>query len=459
MADKTKMEEEAMEREVEKWKMKKLIRQLESAHGNGTSMITVMLTPKDQISLMAKKLTEEYGTATNIKSHVNKVSVMTAITSVQQRLKLYNRVPPNGLIIYSGTVMMDGDREKKITMDIQPFKPVPRSMYLCDNKFHTQVLSEMLESDDKFGFIVMDGNGCLFGTLCGNTREVVHKFTVDLPKKHGKGGQSALRFARLRTEKRHNYVRKVAELTTQFFITNDRPNVTGLVLAGSADFKNDLNQSDLFDQRLSPVVLKVVDVAYGGENGFNQAVELSADSLAGVRFIQEKKLINRYFDEIAKDTNMYCYGVEDTLKALEMGAVERLILWEDLQHVRLVTKNPTSGVERQHFLTPKEAEKREYYIDPETSAALETETTPMVEWFAENYKKFGCMLEFVTNKSQEGMQFVKGFGGIGGFLRFKVDFAQLREAEEGHHHDAGGDDDGGGGGKREIDELDEDDFM
>ena len=38
---------------------------------------------------------------------------------------------------------------------------------------------------------------------------MLHKFTVDLPKKHGRGGQSALRFARLRMEKRHNYVRKV----------------------------------------------------------------------------------------------------------------------------------------------------------------------------------------------------------------------------------------------------------
>lgn len=61
----------------------------------------------------------------------------------------------------------------------------------------------------RYGFIVMDGNGSLFGTLCGNTREVLHKFMVDLPKKHGRGGQSALRFARLRLEKRHNYVRKV----------------------------------------------------------------------------------------------------------------------------------------------------------------------------------------------------------------------------------------------------------
>ena len=115
-----------------------------------------------------------------------------------------------------------------------------------------------------------DGNGSLFGTLSGNTREVIHKFTVDLPKKHGRGGQSALRFSRLREEARRNYVRKVAELAVQHFITADKVNVAGLVLAGSAELKTDLSGSDLFDPRLLAKVVKVVDVSYGGENGFNQ---------------------------------------------------------------------------------------------------------------------------------------------------------------------------------------------
>jgi|Transcript_5233 peptide chain release factor subunit 1 len=453
--EKARIEGEAMEKEVEKWKIKQLIKNLQSARGNGTSMITLMLTPKDQIALMTKKLNEEHGTAQNIKSHVNKLSVLTAITSVLQRLKLYNRVPPNGLIIYSGTVMTDDNKEKKITMDMEPFKPVPRTMYMCDNKFHTEALAEMLESDDKFGFIVMDGNGALFGTLSGSTREILHKFSVELPKKHGRGGQSALRFARLRLEKRHNYVRKVAELATQCFINVDRPNVTGLVLAGSADFKNDLASSDLFDQRLQPIIMKVVDVAYGGENGFNQAVELSADCLAGVRFIQEKKLINKYFDEISKDTNLYCFGTTDTLKCLEMGAVEKLIVWEELDTMRLVARNPATGEETPHFLTPKQTEDRKYYVDQETGAALEVESQQVIEWFAENYKKFGCSLEFVTNKSPEGSQFVKGFGGIGGTLRYPVDLVQLQELEEGK-----------GGGMyaddteiNEQDDFDEDDFM
>lgn len=162
-------------------------------------------------------------------------------------LLLLFTVPPNGLVIYCGTIVTDEGKEKKVNIDFEPFKPINTSLYLCDNKFHTEALTALLADDNKFGFIVMDGNGALFGTLQGNTREVLHKFTVDLPKKHGRGGQSALRFARLRMEKRHNYVRKVAEVATQLFISNDKPNIAGLILAGSADFKTELSQSDMFD--------------------------------------------------------------------------------------------------------------------------------------------------------------------------------------------------------------------
>lgn len=59
------------------------------------------------------------------------------------------------------------------------------------------------------------------------------------------------------------HVVQVAETTVQMFITNDRPNVAGLVLAGSADFKTELSQSDMFDQRLQAIILSVVDVSYG----------------------------------------------------------------------------------------------------------------------------------------------------------------------------------------------------
>ncbi|KPI37741.1 Eukaryotic peptide chain release factor subunit 1 [Cyphellophora attinorum] len=417
------------DKNIEMWKIKKLVKKLESARGNGTSMISLIIPPKSQISQVAKMLAEEQGTASNIKSRVNRLSVLSAITSTINRLKLHTKVPKNGLVVFCGEIITSEGKERKLNIDFEPFKPINTSLYLCDNKFHTEALSELLESDQKFGFIIMDGNGALFGTLSGNTREVVHKFSVDLPKKHGRGGQSALRFARLREEKRHNYVRKVAELAVQNFITNDKVNVAGLILAGSADFKNDLNQSDMFDNRLQAKVIKVVDVSYGGENGFNQAIDLSSETLSNVKFIQEKKLINRYFEEISQDSGRICYGIEDTLKALEGSAAETLIVYEDLDITRWTLKD-SAGREVILHTNKIQEQDRSKFMDPESGQEMEVvDQMPFLEWLAEHHREQGATLEFVSDRSSEGNQFVKGFGGIGAILRYKLNFEHLHEGE------------------------------
>ncbi|KAH9825582.1 eukaryotic peptide chain release factor subunit 1, partial [Teratosphaeria destructans] len=375
------------------------------ARGNGTSMISLIIPPKDQVSRAAKMLAEEFGTASNIKSRVNRLSVLSAITSTQQRLKLYSKVPPNGLVVYCGEIITSEGKERKLNIDFEPFKPINTSLYLCDNKFHTEALSELLEADQKFGFIIMTA------TAPSSAPCPATPATVDLPKKHGRGGQSALRFARLREEKRHNYVRKVAELAVQNFITNDKVNVAGLILAGSADFKNDLNQSDLFDQRLQAKVVKVVDVSYGGENGFNQAIELSAETLSNVKFIQEKKLINSYFDEISQDTGKVCYGIDDTLKALEAGAAETLIVYENLEMTRWELKSSEGATVVLHTTRAQEA-NRELFMDRNTGQEMEViDQMPFLEWLADKYRDFGATLEFVSDRSSEGNQFVRGFEG------------------------------------------------
>ncbi|KAL6214422.1 hypothetical protein ACLB2K_013856 [Fragaria x ananassa] len=297
---------------IEMWKTKKQIKGLESERGNGTTMISLIIPPRDQIARITKMLDNEYGTASNIKSRVNRQSVLCTIKSAQQRLKLYNKVPPNGLVLYVGTIVSEDRKEKKITISFEPFKPINVSMYLCDNKFHVEALNELLESHEKFGFIVIDGHGTLFGTFSGNTR---------------------------------------------------KPNVAGLILAGSADFKTVLSGSDKFDPRLQARILTV-----------------------------EKRLMEKYFEEIRLDTGKYVFGLDDTLKALERGAVKILIVSESLEINRYVMKNSSTG-----------------------------------EWFTDEYKGFGCTLEIVTNKSQEGSHFCRGFGGIGGILRYQLDVRSFDE--------------------------------
>ncbi|KAK4426015.1 Eukaryotic peptide chain release factor subunit-3 [Sesamum alatum] len=214
-------------------------------------------------------------------------------------------------------------------------------------------------------------------------------------------------------EKRHNYVRKTAELATQFFINRNtsQPNVSGLILAGSADFKTELSQSDMFDPRLQAKILNVVDVSYGGENGFNQAIELSAEILSNVKFIQEKRLIGKYFEEISQDTGKYVFGVDDTLKTLEMGAVETLIVWENLDITRHVLKNSVTGEIVIKHLKKEQESDQSNFKDMATSAELEVqEKMPLLEWFANEYRR--------------------GFGGIGGVLRYQLDIRSFDELSD-----------------------------
>lgn len=364
--------------QIDLWKSQKLIESLKNVHGNHTSMISLIIPPKDSISKNVHMLEVEYGTASNIKSRVNRLSVLSAIVSVQQKLKLYPKVPPNGLVIYCGTMITDEGKEKKINIDFEPIKPVNTSLYLCDNRFHTEMLEEMIKDSNIYGFIVMDGKQTLFATLQGNVKRTLHHFSVDLPNKQRKGGQSSVRFSRLRVEARNNYVRKVCEETTRQYITNDIPNVKALFIGGSADFKTELTKSDLFDPRLTPIIAKICDISYGGENGLNQLIDQCQDMISSARYIDEKRIITEYFNEIYTESNKYCYGAEKTIEMIKAGVVNKLIVYEK--------------------------------FDEET-----------LNWIVENYKTYNIELYIITDNTEQATQFIRTFGAIGAILHYPID--------------------------------------
>lgn len=82
----------------------------------------------------------------------------------------------------------------------------------------------------------------------------------------------------------------------------------------------------------------------------------------------------------------------------------------------------TNKIQEQH---------REKFMDKASGQEMEIiEQISFLEWLAEKYQSFGATLEFVSDRSGEGNQFVKGFGGIGALLRYKVNFEQLHELED-----------------------------
>lgn len=406
---------------INKWKSTKLIKQLIDAKGtSSTSLITLIIPKGTQVSKVQQLLLEESGTATNIKDHTNKLSVLGGIKSAQERLKLYNKIPKNGLVICVGTIMNEYNKEKKIIKDFEPIKPINKTLYRCDNKFHVEDLVLSLMDDEKYGFIIVDGNGALFASLAGEQKNILNKITVDLPKKQRKGGQSAQRFGRIRQEKRHNYLRKVLELATQVFITNDMPNVQGLILAGSSIFKYELTKSDLFDQRLRPLIKNMIDVNYGAEMGLEQAIILSKDTLSNAKYVKEEKLLGEYFTGIERSNNNICYGINHTMTAFENMAVDKLIIWEDLQYRRLIILNKSTQQKSIIYML------EENIIYDNNIEIISNDL--LIDWLLdlsdtnkENYKDFCKTLYIISDKTPFGCQFTKGFGGLGAFLRFAFD--------------------------------------
>jgi peptide subunit release factor 1 (eRF1) len=140
-----------------------------------------------------------------------------------------------------------------------------------------------------------------------------------------------------------------------------------------------------------------VDVSYGGENGFNQAIELSSDALSNIKFVQEKKLIQKYFDQINQDSGRFCFGVDDTMKALDMGACETLICWESLEVNRYVIKNDVTGEAEVFVLTPEKERDSKYFRNAETGVDKEVlDKQSLTEYFANEYKTFGKIWFFAS---------------------------------------------------------------
>lgn len=66
------------------------------------------------------------------------------------------------------------------------------------------------------------------------------RFSVDIPKKRLCGGTRAIRFARIRKERRQNYIEKVFDIAVQCFTADGKAIVDGIILANVIEFNSDL---------------------------------------------------------------------------------------------------------------------------------------------------------------------------------------------------------------------------
>ena len=80
-----------------------------------------------------------------------------------------------------------------------------------------------------------------------------------------------------------------------------------------------------------------------------------------------------------------------------MGAVETLIVWENLEHLRVLLRHPQTMEETVKHIRKDQEKDTESYAKSSDGSDLEViDKMSLLEWFAENYRQFGTNLEFIT---------------------------------------------------------------
>ncbi len=428
---------------IEQWKLRRTIQYLSSLRGRGTSLVTMIVPAQSQLSRTMKLLTDEYGLSSCIKSSQTRHNVQQALSSAQGRLRLYtqNTLPANGLVLYTGIVYDEEQhRETKISMCIEPLHPLQHGLYRCEAHFITDFLQQQIMDNvndvnaRRYGIIVIDGNGTIFVRLDPQKgTSILKRMQVSLPKKHGRGGQSAPRFERLRREAIHNYLTKVAENAKSVFLNTQHglANVDGFIISGSANLKNDLFKSDLLGIQIQNKILRLVDVSYGGDNGLKETLRLCTDLFADIKLTQERQLLEDVFGQInlsstTNETNTVSYtiGVDETSIVLndDSGLIDRLIIYEDLTTKRYVYQKRDKGTIIIVANNEQEAQnKLKNFIKESDNEQIECiDEMDLIDYLTGHYRGMNIRLHLVTDRSPEGQQFRLGFGGCIALLRYPI---------------------------------------
>ncbi|RLF06252.1 MAG: peptide chain release factor 1 [Thermoprotei archaeon] len=402
--------------ELERYKLERFLQELKGKRGRGTELISLYIPAGRPISEVMSVLRSEYSAASNIKDRTTRHHVLDALTAVMQRLKLFRTTPPNGLVIFAGYVARGAPGSEKLEVYVlEPPEKLRVWLYRCDSRFHTEILEEMIAVKETYGLIVVDRGEAAFGILRGKTLEVVKEIESGVPRKHRAGGQSARRFERIIEQLTHEFYKRVGEYANKIFL--GIPDLKGVIVGGPGPAKEEFLKGDYLHYQLKEKVIGVFDVGYSGEAGIYELVKRAEDLLRDVQYVREREAVNKFLYHLARDTGMAVYGEEEVRKMLLIGAVETLLLSEELRRVRVRYRCRACGAEGSVSLE----EGGEVRCEKCGAADVEVlEKVPVIEELAKLAERSGAEVVLVSTQTSEGRELYRVFGGVAAILRFKV---------------------------------------
>lgn len=397
---------------------------LSSFKGRHTELISLYIPAGYEISNVSQQIRDEQGTAVNIKSSSTRKNVLGALEKVAQHLTLFKQTPPNGLVIFCGNI---SEREGQTDIQLfsfEPIQPLTTRIYRCDQEFVLEPLYDMLEAKEVYGLLIIERNEATIGLLKGKSIEMADHMTSGVPGKTRAGGQSAHRFERLRDAQDHEFRKRIAEHTNRILL--DLDNLQGILVGGPGHTKNKFIKGEFLHHELQKIIIGTVDTSYNGEYGLKELVDRAETIIQNLEITQEVELVQKFLKLLVNDEPV-TYGEKEVRYALQIGAVETVLLSEDVDLYRVIIECEVCSHKEEHTISQEESQKLKDELSnkncPECgNLKLEiVDEKELLDDFLEMAEATGAEVELISTESEEGMQLLKAFGGIAALLRFRVE--------------------------------------
>jgi peptide chain release factor subunit 1 len=104
----------------------------------------------------------------------------------------------------------------------------------------------------------------------------------------------------------------------------------GIIVGGPGPTKYDFVEGGFLTAELKNKIIGIKDLSYTGEFGLQELLEKSQDILSKEEVAIEKQIMGKFFTLLSTTPGMVSYGKDEVMRLLKMGAVDVLLLSEDL---------------------------------------------------------------------------------------------------------------------------------
>jgi len=417
------MTESSSDPQLARYSFQRKLAEIGATKGRATELISLYVPPGKQISDVMNYLRNEYAQSSNIKSRTTRKNVMWAIESLMGRVRGFKEPPEHGVAFFVGSKAVGADKSEAVTFIVEPPEPLNTYLYRCDSSFFLDPLLAMVHEPDLWGLIVLDRAEVTFGMLRGKRIEVLWNRQSQVPSKHGRGGQSAHRFERMIEHAAHEFFVRVAEIAAELYLPK-KEQLKGILLGGPGATKEFfLKEGFLHYELQQKVVLPLFDTGYTDEHGLKELVEKATQTLHGLELTEEKRLVQRLLAEIRKaEAGLAVYGERDVAHALELGAVETLLVSDGLRRHLVRYRCANCQHEFSRSLADEEVDASATVSCPSCGGGpvAETSREDYVESLFRRAIDSGGEARLVSTESEEGEMLARAFGGVAALVRYPI---------------------------------------